>query len=85
MRDGILLPNSHKEMAHMIYLANFIIANVGLNYGRDAWSIFGEQDALEFFKVSEEDMQDLIIMAHDTIQEVKGSLIPNQKATAPEI
>ena len=58
-------------MAHMICLANFVIANVGLNYGREAWSIFGEQDALQYFEISEDEMQELILMAHDTIQEVK--------------
>ncbi|MGB0369798.1 MAG: HDOD domain-containing protein [Opitutales bacterium] len=76
---------SHESMAHLIYLANFVIANIGLNYGRDAWAIFGSQDALKFFEFDDLEMQELILEAHDIVQEVKGSLIPNRKVAAPEL
>ena len=75
----------HEGMAHMIYLANFVIANIGLNYGRDAWAVFGEQEALTFFELDDFGIQELILSAHETVQDVKGSLIPNQKAAVPEV
>ncbi|MEM7672241.1 MAG: HDOD domain-containing protein [Verrucomicrobiota bacterium] len=77
--------DTHTAIAHLIYLANFVIANIGLNYGRDAWAVFGSQEALDYFKFDDAEMQELILEAHDIVQEVKGSLIPNRKAAAPEV
>lgn len=77
--------DAHKRMAHMIYLANFLVANIGMNYGRDAWSVFGAQGALEYFEFDDAEIQELILTAHNAIDEVKGSILPKRKLSAPEI
>ena len=76
--------DKHERYALMIYLANYLVAAIGMNYGKDAWAVFGEDDAITALNLSELDIQELILEAHAAIDEVKGSLLPKRPVSAPE-
>ena len=70
---------THLKLSCMIHLTYWIVAGVGLNFGKDAWAFNVDSKAFEYLGISEDQLHLHIIDVHKRLGEIKSELGLGQK------
>ncbi len=70
---------SHLQLSCMIHLTYWIVAGVGLNFGKDAWAFNVDSKAFEQLEITEDQLHLHIIDVHKRLGEIKSDLGIAQK------
>ena len=63
-----------REATSTLHLANWVVANIGLNHGKNAWAFKADPRATEVVKITQEQLTHYPMNAHERLKELQSSM-----------
>ncbi len=72
------LPSSvpdFKDLTCMLHLSIWVVANIGLNHGKDAWAFTADPNAAQRIEVSSDMLTEYLMSAHEKLKEMQHGML----------